>query len=472
MTSTLERQLIDEVWAALTGVSEHLPRLPEVVGDAASLRSTFAVPEVATACVAAALMAAAELHEQRNGGRPALQLDRRQVAAAVRSERYFEVDGVVASMGFAPLSRFWRTADGWIRTHANFPWHRDALLRELAVDDHDPDSVGDAIRTRQSLELEGAVVAAGGVAGALRDIDEWRRHPQGAAVERESLVRHDRVEGAPAGRDGRSDLPADGLRVLDLTRVIAGPVCTRFLGALGADVLRVDPPQRPDLAHGSPADTLLGKRSVVLDLSVAEARSTLDELLHRADLVVCGYRPGALERFGLDATSLVGRYPGLVVVVIDAWGHTGPWATRRGFDSVVQAVTGIAVGESVADESVDAEQPGALPCQLLDHGTGYLAAAAGLVGLQRQRSEGGSHICRLSLARTAAWLTSIDPGRRAQVADDPTDAAPEADGVLQELSDLDVTIRAVRPPGSFDGHPLQWPGRITRYGEDPASWAT
>jgi hypothetical protein len=390
------------------------------------------------------------------------------VGVAVRSERHFEIDGVASSMGFAPLSRFWRTADGWIRTHANYSWHRDALLQALATHDHDPDSVGEAIRSRGALELEDAVVAAGGVAGALRRIDEWRQHPQGAAVEAESLVGHHQVDGAPARHAERSDVPAAGVRVLDLTRVIAGPVCTRFLGALGADVLRIDPPRRPDLAAGAPADTLLGKRSAVLDLSLEGSRSTLHELLQGADLVVCGYRPGGLERFGLGASHLVERYPGLVVVVIDAWGHSGPWAARRGFDSVVQAVTGIGVGESV-----DAEQPGALPCQLLDHGTGYLAAAAGLAALHRQRSEGGSHVCRLSLARTAAWLTSIDSGTGPHARDDRTDASPEADDdLMQEVSDRRISVRVVRPPASLDGRPLQWPERITRYGEDEATWAT
>jgi crotonobetainyl-CoA:carnitine CoA-transferase CaiB-like acyl-CoA transferase len=189
----------------------------------------------------------------------------------------------------------------------------------------------------------------------------------------------------------------------------------------------------------------------------------LHVLLRGADVVVCGYRPGALDRFGISATELVERHPGLVVVVLDAWGHTGPWSGRRGFDSVVQAPTGIAAGESR-----DGLEPGALPCQLLDHGTGYLAAAAALDGLRRQMLGGGTDVRRLSLARTAAWLTTSPLGPPPPDASAGEDADPWLDTVEAE----DGPVVAVRPPGTIGDHPLAWPPALARYGRDAPEWQT
>jgi crotonobetainyl-CoA:carnitine CoA-transferase CaiB-like acyl-CoA transferase len=254
------------------------------------------------------------------------------------------------------------------------------------------------------------------------------------------------------------------VRVLDLTRVIAGPVCTRFLAALGAEVLRVDPPDHPDMRLGMVADTLLGKRSAILDLNSPDGVATLHEMLDHADVVVCGYRPGALDRFDLSPDALAERHPGLVLVYLDAWGHGGPWAGRRGFDSVVQGPTGISMGEAGTDG-----EPGALPCQLLDHGTGYLAAAAVLDGLRRQSDQGGTLVRRLSLARTAWWLTS----NRAQVeSPSPVPAAdPESPPWLVDLDSPVGPVTAVAPPGSLDDRPLRWPTHVTGYGNDQPTWS-
>jgi hypothetical protein len=367
------------------------------------------------------------------------------------------------SAQFAPLSRFWRTGDGWVRTHANYPWHRDALLRTLGVED-DPGAVASAMAERGAVELEERVFEAGGVTAAVRTRDEWSADPQGGAVASEPLVGHQLVGDAVARRPTRSPdvwQPAKDVRVVDLTRVIAGPVCTRMLGALGADVLRIDPPDHLDMQPGAPADGLLGKRSTFLDLRSTGGAGTLQDLLHSADVLVCGYRPGALDRFGLGQEVLAERHPGLVIVYLDAWGHTGPWSHRRGFDSVVQAASGIAMRESI-----DGVTPGTLPCQLLDHGTGYLAAAAVLDGLRRQREQGGTHVRRLSLARVARWLTSTDAPEQ-EAGDTPVDGTTW-------LSELDIRgaagVVAVPPPGRLGGRPLAWPRPATLYGADEPSW--
>jgi crotonobetainyl-CoA:carnitine CoA-transferase CaiB-like acyl-CoA transferase len=240
-------------------------------------------------------------------------------------------------------------------------------------------------------------------------------------------------------------------------------VATRYLAALGADVLRLDPPDRPEL-RSQTRDGLLGKRSALIDLGGRDGTARLHELLDSADVLVLGYRPGALDRFGLTPGALAERHPGLVTVSLSAWGSTGPWGGRRGFDSIVQAACGIAV-----TESADGERPGALPCQLLDHGSGYLCAATVLRALARQASAGGTLFRELSLARTAHWLLS-QPRDGAASAGGGT--VPEGDGRawLTRIDSADGPVTVVRPPGRLDGRDLAWPPMLTRYGSDPPAW--
>ena len=270
----LETQLTAQAWAALSSTSTDAPAIQpvpvRVTGSGGHLVSRFAVEPTAVAAVGVAMVAAAALHRQRGGSCRAVSLDRGHVAAAVRSERYFRRAGVGPGRGFAPLSRFWPSADGWVRTHANYPWHRPPCSgARWATSDHVV-AVGAAMAGLQAEDIEQRVFAAGGVAAAVRSLDQWRAHPQGQAVAGEPLIGRELAGPAHPRRRAEGDLPAGGIRVLDLTRVIAGPVCTRFLAALGAEVLRLDPPSHPDLAAGAVADTLLGKRSAMLDLTAPD----------------------------------------------------------------------------------------------------------------------------------------------------------------------------------------------------------
>jgi hypothetical protein len=478
--------LLAEAWAALSADSAEngdvrLPAGLEVLwvgGAPGRLPSRLPAEDVAIACAATALLAAAALHAQRGGdsgsrGSPVVRLDRGHVAAAFRSEAFLRVDGEAAGPGFAPLSRFWRAADGWVRTHGNYPWHRAALLRALGCAgdaegdaEGDPGPVAAAIAELGARQAEDLVTGAGGVAAAVRDEADWRAEPPGQAVAATPRVVATSVGGAPPRRRPAGTLPAAGIRVLDLTRVIAGPVATRYLGALGADVLRLDPPDRPELPMQT-YDGLLAKRSALLDFGTADGRTRLDELLAGADVLVHGYRPHALDRFGLGPQDLAERHPGLVVVSLSAWGSRGPWGGRRGFDSIVQAASGIAMAESP-----DGERPGALPCQLLDHGTGYLCAAAALQALARQSARGGTQFRALSLARTAHWLLGQPRATLARQAA----AAPPAgeDGGQAWLTTLDSAagpVTTVLPPGRLDDEALTWPRALSRYGTDEPAWA-
>lgn len=271
--------------------------------------------------------------------------------------------------------------------------------------------------------------------------------------------------------DGAPLLPAAGLRVLDLTRVIAGPIATRTLALLGADVLRVDAPRLPEDPDAH-ADTGFGKRSTRLDLGTAADRRTFEELLARADVVVTGYRPGALDRFGLSPETLVDRRPGLIVAQLSAWGAYGPWGDRRGFDSLVQVATGIAAIEGVGGTEGSPEQPGALPAQALDHGTGYLLAGAVLRALTEQSEQGHSLVLRLALARTAAWLTADGAGERGAAAHESHGTAyNQPDAWLVETGSGIGRLRHALSPVSFVGGPANWARPPGRWGTDPARWA-
>jgi hypothetical protein len=521
VTEPLWPELLGEVWAALDREAAGVPVWSgglEVTGDPGSLPSRLPVEDTAIACAGAALLAADVLCTPGGttprdppdlGGKPfppnplgpnplgpgldrgprgGPGLDRGHVAAAFRSEAFVRVNGEPAGPGFAPLSRFWRAADGWVRTHANYPWHREALLSALGVPG-EPEAVAAAIAGLGAREVEDLVTGAGGVAAVVRTEAGWRAEAAGQAVAAAGLVQGcmsrdapwDGVfsfGGAPPRRRAAGELPASGIRVLDLTRVIAGPVATRYLGALGADVLRLDPPHRPELPAQA-YDSLLGKRSAVLDLRTADGIVRLHELLSGADVLVHGYRPHALDRFGLTPDALAERHPGLVVVSLSAWGSSGPWGGRRGFDSIVQAACGIAV-----TESPDGERPGALPCQLLDHGTGYLCAAAVLRALAAQASRGGTLFRELSLARTGHWLLSQPrdgtagtaptraEGRWLTTVGSAGTAPAEVEGRwLTTVGSADGPVTAVLPLGQLDGRGFSWGGTLSRYGGDAAAWA-
>ncbi|MEW1688209.1 CoA transferase [Streptomyces sp. NPDC091265] len=462
----------EQAWAALGGDPALLGRV-ETSGPAGLLPARLPVMELARSAVAVCALAAAELTARRTGGPvPCVRVDDGAVATAFVSERHLRIDGR-APTAFAPLSRFWRTADGWVRTHANYPHHRARLLGTLGLsadtaDDLAVAAVSASFAGRQAAEIERTVYAAGGLAVAARTPGTWAADPRGRALSGVPLVERERIDAAPVRRTpalaGAPLRPAAGIRVLDLTRVIAGPVATRTLALLGADVLRIDGPRFPE-SPDAHCDTGFGKRSASLDLASRTGRAAFDELLTGADVVVAGYRPGALERFGLTPQALTVRRPGLVIGRLSAWGH-GPWAPRRGFDSLVQVATGIAVAEA-APGAPDGP-PGALPAQALDHGTGYLLAAAVLRALTEQHDEGGSRLVTLSLARTAGWLVDELPATSGGVADgsyDPAKWLTETGGPLGLL-------RHALPPVAFDGSPADWSRPPGILGADAACWLT
>ncbi|WP_462417903.1 CoA transferase [Kytococcus sp. Marseille-QA3725] len=384
-------------------------------------------------------------------------LDASVVAASFGSFSHLRIDGTPC-VGFASLSGFHRTADGWVRLHANYPHHEQALLDALGV--RTAEGVRQELTRRTSADIEAAVYAQGGLAAEVRKPDEWLASPSAAALNDTAWIEWETSEGVPirphVGGEGRR--PLEGVRVLDLTRVIAGPSASRLLGALGADVLRLDPPDIPELWDHH-VDTGFDKRSAVADLRDRTTRERAHSLLNEADAVMLGYRWEGLQRLGFDAVSLRERHPHLAVVSLDAWGTKGPYAGQRGFDSIVQAATGIAhlYGQGEGDEW----KPGSLPVQALDHATG-LGMGAALLALIRVRAQGRSGHAHLSLARTALELLKAAP--------------PSGPPAPLEKVDLRRSVSSygslefVPPPLTIDGTQLEFTSMPQRYGTSMMTW--
>ena len=483
MAEQLWPGLLAEAWAALAAAGDGAaespdgplppgvdPRLPAglevlwVSGAPGHLPSRLPVEDTAIACTGAALLAAAALHAQRGGdcgsrGSPTARLDMGHVAAAFRSEAYLRVNGEQTGPGFAPLSRFWRAADGWVRTHGNYPWHRAALLRALACSD-DPESVAAAIAALGARQAEDLVVGAGGVAAAVRGEDGWRAEPPGQAVAATRLVEGMSIGGAPPRWRPAGALPASGIRVLDLTRVIAGPVATRYLAALGADVLRLDAPDRPELTLHA-YDGLPGKRSALLDFGTAGGNARLHELLSGADVLVHGYRPHALDRFGLSPELVAERHPGLVVVSLSAWGSRGPWGGRR-------ASTASSRRPAVSRWPNPRTASGRARCRASSSTT----APGTCARPPRCRRWPGSPSTAAPSSASCAWPgprtgCSACPGARRRPPPWPMVTTRRGSSTLDSA---EGPVTTVRPPGRLDDEALAWPRSLSRYGGDQPAW--
>jgi CoA-transferase family III len=441
------------------------PRLVEqlsVTGPNVVLPSTFAVTAAATGAIAAAVLGVADLAAATGG----VEVDTRHAAAAVRSERYLRVVGTDLGGVWDPIAGDYPTSDGWIRLHTNYVHHREAVLRALGVPE-DREAVAGAVRQRAGEPVEAAVVAAGGCAAVMFTRDEWRHHPHGAHVRDEPVLAVDRIGTADPEPYVVTDpaRPLRGLRVLDLTHVLSGPVATRFLAAWGADVLRVETPGFEELERVV-IDVGVGKRSCGLDLRTPADRETFESLVASADAVVHGYRPGALVGLGYGPETLAALRPGLVVSGLSAYGWSGPWSGRRGFDSLVQMSTGIA---DAGARATGADRPVPLPCQLLDHGTGYLVALGALRGLARRSTEGGSWSATASLVRTAAWLDDLG-----LTPDDTSAAEPTPDDVAPWCTTTPAThwgdVVHVAAPGSIGDVKPGWDRPPRPVASDEPAW--
>jgi crotonobetainyl-CoA:carnitine CoA-transferase CaiB-like acyl-CoA transferase len=455
----------NEVLAAIwgqAGLPEEALRFAQLTGADPVLPSSFAVGAAAQSTIAAAALAACELGHLRGVARQQVGVDMQH--AALECTGWFSVDGRVPDIWDA-FSGLYRCADGWVRIHANFAHHRDGALRLMKLDPATATRADAeaAMATWRALDFENATAAQGLVATALRRFDEWDATPQGQAIAAQPLFTIERIGDAPplALPPLREDQrPLAGLRVLDLTRILAGPVGGRALAAYGADVMLVNSPQLPNIE--AIADTSRGKLSAHADLRGDEGRAALQRLAADAHVFVQGYRPGGIAALGFGPADVARQRPGIVYVSLTAYGTQGPWAHRRGFDSLVQTATGFnhAEGEAAGDG-----QPKPLPMQILDEATGYLIAFGAAVALWRQQQEGGSWHVQVSLAQTGHWLRSLGrvPGGLAT-------ERPKLSPYIETTTSGFGELAGLRHSAQLSRTPAGWPRPSMPPGSHPPVW--
>jgi crotonobetainyl-CoA:carnitine CoA-transferase CaiB-like acyl-CoA transferase len=383
----------------------------------------FRVGVAGAATLAATGLAAADLWEMRSGRRQSVAVDLRQATASLRSGLYMKLgDGAVSHARNAIMGVYPSKDGRWSYLHTNFPNHRAVALRVLGAEDN-RDSVARAVLNWNALDLEEAIVAAKGAGGMVRTHAEWAQHPQAAAIAALPLMEIIRIGDAPPQPLPPGKRPLSGVRVLDLTRVLAGPTCARTLAEHGADVLKITAPHLPNIGYQE-SDTGHGKLSAYLDLRQPGDVDILRGLVRDADVFSQGYRPGTLGSRGLSPEELAAIRPGLVYVSLCAFSHAGPWASRRGFDTVVQTVSGITSRQA---EVVPGSTPGPqfYPVSAIDYCTGYLMAFGAMVALGRRAREGGSWLVRISLAQVGKWIVDLGEVPEAAARDAPAEFTPE-----------------------------------------------
>jgi len=451
------------LWALAGGPADALAHV-RLAGDDPVLPSSFRVGAAAGATIAAAGLAAAELWRMRTGRMQQVHVALRHAAVEFRSERHLRVEGRSAPALWDPLAGLYRTGDGrFVRLHTNFPQHRGGILALLRCGPARAD-VAAALLGWEGARFETSAAQAGLVASLMRSPGEWTEHPQAQALAVLPVLEITRIGDAPPRPLPLGPRPLCGLRVLDLTRILAGPVAGRILAAHGADVMRVAAPHLPSI-EWLVIDTGRGKRSAYVDLDTTQGREILAGLLSHADVFLQAYRPNALARRGFSAERAAALRPGLVTVSLSAYGRLGPWAERRGFDSIVQAATGFEHAEGQA-EGISGPKP--LPVQALDHASGAIMAFGAIMARLRQAQEGGSWHVQVSLAQTGRWLWGL--GRVADGLSCP-DIGPEEVNALLETSDSAFgRLHALRHAAELSETPARWDRPAVALGTHPPRW--
>lgn len=425
------------------------------------LPTRLPIGPLATAALGASGLAAATLWQQRGGSPQQVGIDMRAATLGMATSNYLRVNGKPVK-GFDPITGYYPVRDGWVYLHGNFPHLRDGLLRLFGVT-NDADALRKVLAGWSAMDVENAAGARGLCGVVVRDRAAWAAHPQSQATATLPLIEITRIGDAAPRALVPGPRPLSGVRVLDLSRVIAGPMATRTLAEHGATVMLVSAPQLPSI-ESLVIDTGFGKHSTMVDLTTPAGSAALRELAGSADVFLNAYRPGTLEQRGFSATAMAQQRPGMVYVTISAFSRAGPWAQRRGYDTLVAAASGLTWNG-------DHRPPARLPCQPLDYLTGYLGALGAMVALQRQAREGGSWHVQLSLERTAAWIwqmtdqLGLEPASTAAI---PAEKEV-ADLYAESASDFGQ-LRFLKPVAQLPLTPARWDRGPVQLGADPAHW--
>lgn len=456
-------EILGEIWACAGGDVAALDAVT-LTGEEPQLPSSFRVAAAAQASVAATGLAAAEIWKLRSGQAQSVAVDMRHAVVECRSERYLRVDGKPPPPAWDAIAGLYRTGDGrFVRLHTNFPHHRDAVCRVLNCK-AERDEVQAALLQWNAEAFESAAYAGGGVVAMMRSYEEWSATPHAQALAQLPPISIEKIGEAAPKPWPQGDRPLTGIRVLDLSRVIAGPVAGRTLAAHGADVMLVSGPELPAIPWLT-IDNGRGKLSSFIDLKREEGRHTLRDLLTDADIFSQGYRPRALAALGFAPEDVAKLNPGIVYVTLSAYGHAGPWAERRGFDSLVQTSTGFNHAEG---QAAGIDGPKELPAQMLDHATGYFMAFGAMMAKLRQSREGGSWHVRVSLAQTGRWLWNL--GRVVDGFETRDLQGESIKPLMEEMPSGFGTLSAVKPSALLTKTPARWARPSMPLGSHPPRW--
>ena len=460
------REILTDLWTSVGGDPSALDAVT-LTGEEPQLPSSFRVAAAAQASIAATGLAAAQVWKLRSGQSQDVAVDMRHAVVECRSERYLRVDGKPPPPAWDAIAGIYRTRDQrFVRLHTNFRHHRDAVCQLLNCKP-ERDEVQAALMQWDGEAYETAAYASGCVVAMMRSHQEWSDLPHAGALAALPLLSIEKIGEAAPRPWPRGDRPLAGLRVLDLSRVIAGPVAGRTLAVHGADVLLISGPDLPAIPWLT-IDTGRGKLTSFVELKSEQGRDSLRDLLASADIFSQGYRPQALAALGFSPQDAARISPGIVYVSLSAYGHAGPWAERRGFDSLVQTATGFNHAEG---QAAGVDGPKELPAQMLDHATGYLMAFGAMIAKARQSREGGSWHVRVSLARTGRWLWNL--GRvadgfktedlKGETVQPFIEEIPSGFGPLRSVSHSAALSKTpafwARPAMPLGSHPAEWPAR-------------
>ena len=433
------------------------------------LPTSFRIGDTSTAALSAVGLAVSDLWESRTGRRQEVSVDARRATASLRSGKYMQMDGAGVSTERNTVMGVYPTKDGrWSYLHCNFPNHRAAALSVLGVAE-DRDAVIKAVAKWNAQDLEDAIIEAKGAGGMVRTMEEWAKHPQAAAITNLPLMEIVKLADSPPEALPEGSRPLSGVRVLDLTRVLAGPTCARTLAEHGADVMKITGAHLPNIGYQE-YDTGHGKLNAQLDLRETKDMETLRGLVSQTDVFSQGYRPGTLGGRGLSPEELAELRPGIVYISLCAFSHMGPWASRRGFDTVVQTVSGITNRQG---DLFPGATPGPqfYPVSAIDYLTGYLMAFGGMVALNRRVHEGGSWLVRISLAQVGRWLVSQGEIPEADLKNIPAEFNPEEIASWSTVSDTPMgKLGHLGPVLSLSETPPRWARTSVPLGHHDPVW--
>lgn len=448
---------------------ERTQRLTITGGTDPILPTSFRIGDTSTAALSAVGLAVSDLWESRTGRRQEVSVDARRATASLRSGKYIQLDGAGVSTERNTVMGVYPTKDGrWSYLHCNFPNHRAAALSVLGVAE-DRDAVAKAVAKWNAQDLEDAIIEAKGAGGMVRTMEEWAKHPQAAAIANLPLMEIVKLADSPPEALPEGSRPLSGVRVLDLTRVLAGPTCARTLAEHGADVMKITGAHLPNIGYQE-YDTGHGKLNAQLDLRETKDMEILRGLVSQTDVFSQGYRPGTLGGRGLSPEELAELRPGIVYISLCAFSHMGPWASRRGFDTVVQTVSGITNRQG---DLFPGATPGPqfYPVSAIDYLTGYLMAFGGMVALNRRVHEGGSWLVRISLAQVGRWLVSQGEIPEADLKNIPAEFTPEEIASWSTVSDTPMgKLGHLGPVLSLSETPPRWARTSVPLGHHDPVW--